>query len=490
MPTPLVCTSVTAPTMEELRRRRDAAARSADLVELRLDSVERPDVAGALEGRRGPVVVTCRPAWEGGAFEGAEEERLGLLTEAVRRGADYVDVEWKAGFEDLVRSQGGRGIVMSWHRFDGLPPDLEAAYRAMRATGAEIVKIAVTTNGLADLVPLAALARNGWGSHVVIGMGPSGVLSRILPRRFGSAWTYAGEGVAPGQVAVERLVDEFRLRETTAEATIYGLLGRPVGHSLSPAMHNAAFRHLGLDAVYVPLEAASFEDFRRFATGFPLAGCSVTAPFKTEAFAFADRHEGDAAWLGAVNTLGREDATWIGMNADVDGFLEPLVDRLDVSGVRAAVLGAGGAARAVAGGLVRQGAQVTLHARSIDRARAVAEATGGTAGPWPVPAGSWDLLVNATPVGTWPGPQESPVPAASLTGRLVYDLVYNPEETRLLAEASAAGCETLGGLSMLVAQARRQSRWWTGCDVPAAILERAARGSRDAMAATTTGSRR
>src|SRR5262245_31786700 len=166
-----LCVTVTAPTMAELRRRRDEVA-GADLVELRLDSVNDPNVAGALEGRRLPVVVTCRPAWEGGEFKGAEEERRRILKDALTAGADYVDVEWRAGFTDLIEQSSGRRVVLSMHDFSGVPADLTERAQAMRATGAAVIKLAVTTSHLSDCLPLFDLgAQIGRHGTVLIGMG-------------------------------------------------------------------------------------------------------------------------------------------------------------------------------------------------------------------------------------------------------------------------------------------------------------------------------
>src|SRR4051812_43350388 len=148
-----VCVTVTADTTANLRKKRDEVT-NADLVELRLDTVSDPNVAGALAGRKLPVIVTCRPAWEGGQFKGSEEERKQILRDALARGAEYVDIEWKAGFTDLLSSGGGRRVVMSSHDFDGVPPDLVGRAKAMHATGAEVVKIAVKTSKLADCLPL------------------------------------------------------------------------------------------------------------------------------------------------------------------------------------------------------------------------------------------------------------------------------------------------------------------------------------------------
>ena len=178
----------------------------ADLVELRLDSVSDPSVAGALAGRRRPVIVTCRPTWEGGRFAGSEEERRRILADALALGAEYVDIEWQARFDDLLAQSGGRRVVLSSHDFEGIPADLTARAQAMRSTGAAVVKIAAAVKTLSDCVPLLDLGAQAGrrGDLVLVGMGDAGLVTRVLPSRFGSKWTYAGSERQVGQVSAAR----------------------------------------------------------------------------------------------------------------------------------------------------------------------------------------------------------------------------------------------------------------------------------------------
>ena len=470
-----LCATVTADSMEELRQKRDQQA-GADLVELRLDTPRDVDVQAALQGRETAVLVTCRPTWEGGEFSGTEEERRKILLEAIDEGAEYVDVEHSASFlPDVLNRRQGRGVVVSYHAFGAQPhDDVHDRYRAMRATGAEVVKIAVAVDSLnagAELLRVGDVSER----RVLIGMGTAGVATRILAGRYGMCWTYAGEAVAPGQQSLDRMRDRFRVRRVTRKTRVYGVLGAPVGHSLSPAMHNAGFDALDLDAVYLPLEATDVDDFFAFAQAVGLRGASVTAPFKEGIASRVSQMDETAVAVGAVNTLLFDGDRWSARNTDVSGFLSPLVGRMSLAGKRAAVLGAGGAARGVAWGLVQQGAVVRVCARRMDQARLVSRSVGAEVGELPPAADSWDLLVNTTPVGTYPNGGESPLPDDAFDGGLVYDLVYNPKVTKLLAQASNAGCDTIGGLEMLVAQAREQFVWWTGVQVPEAVFDHAAK---------------
>ena len=266
----LLCETVTGDTMAQLLAARDAVAGvGADMLELRLDGVTDLDVASALHGRRAPVIATCRPTWEGGRFDGSEDTRCQLLEQALEAGADYVDVEWKAHFDDFVQANRSR-VVLSSHDFTAVPADLCTRAGAMRATGAAVIKVAVTAARLSDTLLLRELAKQG--DAVVIGMGDAGVPSRLLATRFGSRWTYGGNGVAPGQIPAARMIDEFRFRAITEQTSVYGLAGAAALTSTVPARRNAAFAAAGVDAVCVPLPAADPADIQTFADALGIIG--------------------------------------------------------------------------------------------------------------------------------------------------------------------------------------------------------------------------
>jgi 3-dehydroquinate dehydratase / shikimate dehydrogenase len=522
---PLLCDVIAVPTMAELRAQRTAVENAgpaggagADLIELRLDTVDRPDVAAALQSRRRPVLVTCRASWEGGHFKGSEEERQRILRDALDAGAEYVDIEWKAqGVDRWLRAEDKPRVVRSFHDFEGMPADLAGVVRDMRATGSGVVKVAARARALRDLLPLLDVGRahaangsiasagiagaraEGGQRTVLIAMGMSGVASRILAAHFRSCWTYAGPAVAPGQIEASRLLHEFRFRTITPHTRVYAVVGQPITHSISPAMHNAAFAAEGIDAVYIPCEAADIDDFFALAEILPIAGASVTAPFKLDAYERSEAMDDDVKQVGAANTLRRRASAngslngsgWESRNTDVAGFMAPLHARLALHGARAAILGTGGAARAVAVGLGAAGAAVTVHARNTAAGAEVAALANGSVCAWGGPsdslgldggadATSWDLLVNTTPIGTFPAVTDTPiealtrVPAGQLKGRVAYDLVYNPRPTRLLRDAAAAGCATLDGLDMLVEQAARQFEWWTGRKPSTEVMRAAA----------------
>ena len=467
----LLCETVTGATMRELLAARDAAT-AADMVELRLDGVRDVDVAGALRGRRMPAVVTCRAAWEGGRFDGSEDERRAMLRQALEAGAEFVDVEWRAGFDDVIAVDPRRAVV-SFHDFTGIPTGLDDRVAAMRRTGAGTIKLAYAAHRLSDTLPLRAIGDEG--GAVVVGMGEPGVPSRLLAARYGSRWTFAGQAVAPGQMPAARMRHTFRFGTIGPRTRLFGVVSRTAMHSLSPVMHNAAFAAAGLDAVYVPLTTDDFGDFLAYAGAMGFEVASVTIPFKLDALEAAAVKEPIAAAVGAANTLRRQGAGWAATNTDVDGFLAPLEDLAPnaIVGMRASVLGAGGSARAVVAALVARGVRVTVHARRVAQAADVAAAFGAAAASMPPARGSWDLLVNCTPLGGGNRRQESPMAGEPLDGRAVYDLTYGDGDSALIADARQAGCVVLDGLPMLIAQAERQFEWWTG-QRPATGVMRAA----------------
>ena len=270
--------------------------------------------------------------------------------------------------------------------------------------------------------------------------------------------------------------------EVSAQTGRVTLLGHPVGHSLSPTIHNAAFREHGLDLVYLASDVApsDLEDAMRGLWALGALGANVTIPHKRAALEGAASASRTAQALGAANTLVRGDDGWHADNTDVAGFAAPLRE-LDLEGGTAVVLGAGGASRAVVYGLLDVGvARVTLVSRRRDQAQSVAADLEGAGtievasfGDVADVARDARLIVNATPVGMGDG--RSPLEDDVIhDGHVVYDLVYRPQRTPLLEAAAARGATTIGGLPMLLGQAAAAYRQWTGLEFPMAVARKAA----------------
>jgi 3-dehydroquinate dehydratase/shikimate dehydrogenase len=483
-----ICVSLAEATTEAILARMEALAAVADLFEVRADLARDLDLEALLAARRKPLLFTCRPESEGGRWPDADVEgRRRLLGQAAKRGFDLVDVELRSGFRDVIEARAGRGLVLSFHDLQGLPDDLEGLYERMAATGADVVKIVGTARSVLDLSRLetfahrraTAAARAGSGGPprpepglVALAMGPLGVASRVLGGRHGAPFTFAssepGHEAAPGQLPARELAEDYRVRSIGPATRVYGLLGVDVLRSLSPAIHNRAFSACGVDAVYVPLQAESLSAFLEALPGLGLSGFSVTRPYKSDIVAHVPSITPTAAESGSVNTVVVQDGRLLGLSTDGDGVVGPLRKRLDVAGRRVVILGAGGAARAAAFALVRAGARVRVLARRPEQAAAVARGARCGHGPLAALAGEeWDVLVHATPVGSGACPGESLVPAGSLRrGAVVLDMVYEPRDTPLLRAAREAGCRTIEGVEMLVAQAVGQFEAWTSARAP------------------------
>ncbi len=491
-----ICETVMTKTLAGLRAARDAASAPArggriGLVELRLDGLApgELDVAGALADRRLPVIVTCRPIWEGGEFTGTEAERLKVLSDAASLGAEYIDIEMDAETRTpgvvaalAARQRGQTRFVVSHHRFTpGVPKDLGARARVMRACAdalgeGSVTKIAIMAERPRDCATLrSVLFSDGMPADAIaIAMGPAGALSRLLPAKFSSAWTYAGSA-APGQLSVDTLLSRYRVAESTAATRVFGIAGSPLGHSASPSMHAAAFAAAGIDAVFVPVETADDAELLEIAHALDFEGLSITAPLKSKLVGRVHVHvDAGGRAIGAINTLRRRSDGWDGRNFDAPAFGAPLeAQGLDLAGRRVVVIGAGGAARAAVRELRAMGAVVEIAARDASKGAALAEELGAATTSWP-PTGAAALVVNATPVGTAPNVERTPITSGAVRADVAYDLVYNPAMTTFLADARAAGAQTIGGLEMLVAQAGRQFEWWTGTAVESDVFMRAA----------------
>ncbi len=478
-----ICVSVAEESTADAIDRMVDLAPVADLFEIRGDAMEEVDLLTLLRARVKPLLFCCRPRRLGGRHPGDESRRHLLLMEAARRGVDYVDLEDDSPFDDVAEEKAGRGLVVSHHDFDGMPDDLDSIYQRICARSADIAKIAVTPRGFGDVVRLVEfaieVASSGGTPLVPIAMGPYGLLTRILAGRWKSPFTYAaprtGSETAPGQVPADVLGELYRAREISAATRVYGLVGNDVSQSPSPAIHNRAFAAAGLDAVYVPFCAEALAPFLDAVPVLHLAGFAITRPFKRTVVSALQDVDGAAAAAGSVNTVVVEHGRLRGLSTDGTGVVEPLKQHTSLARKSVIVLGAGGAARAAAFALLKEGAYVKVLARKPAEALAVArelDCGSGTLGS--LPQLTWDVIVNATPVGSGPLAKESLVPAeAHRPGSVVLDMVYEPAETRLLREARAAGCAVVTGREMLVAQAIPQFESWTGQRAPVEVMRQA-----------------
>jgi 3-dehydroquinate dehydratase/shikimate dehydrogenase len=501
---PGICVSVCVQRARDLLQAVERAAELADIIELRLDCLAGAEFASALDSLNSltsstsqPFILTLRPAEQGGQREIDTLNRIAFWLDRLgteQAGLELADIEFDVA-RVLMEKEGldWNHVICSHHDFTGRASGLEQLYQELTKTPARIIKIAVRVSDATDCLSIFKLlerARSQGQEIIALAMGNAGIATRILGPSRGAFLTYAAldeaNATAPGQLTAEELRSVYRVHKITVETAIVGLVGAPVSHSISPQTHNAAFEETGTDAVYIPFEVHDVENFlRRMAhprsreIDWKLRGLSVTAPHKQSVMEHLDWIEPSAIEIGAVNTIIVEGEELHGYNTDAAGFLSPLERRLGgLKGQRVAIIGAGGAARSCLWGLVRAGALATVFARDMEKAARLGEEFDARTGKLDGALfHDFDIVVNATPLGTrGTSERETPAVAEQLRGAsLVYDLVYNPQETRFLLEAKEAGCETLAGLEMLIAQAAEQFKLWTGRDAPVEVMRKAAK---------------
>lgn len=469
---------------------RHLAENGVRLVELRVDCIRgEVQIRRLLQDRPCPSIVTCRRPADGGHWEKSEEARQTLLRTAIVEGADYVDLE-----EDIaagIPRYGSTKRIVSLHDFTRTPADLEAIHARLAAHDADIVKIATMANNPDDNLRMLELVRNSRVPTVGICMGDIGTPTRVLAGQAGAPFTFAtfndDRVLAPGQIGWRQMRDLYRYESLTKATRVYGVVADPVAHSLSPAVHNAALAAAGLDAVYVPFRvpADQLDAFLTQAARWPLAGLSVTIPHKEAVLMHCHTQDELVRLIGATNTLAFGPAGVAAFNTDATAAVESLKVGIAETtppssggslGLKTAlVLGAGGAARAVAFGLRREGVEVTIAARTLARGRQIAVDVGCKAIEWSARSRlPYDCLVNTTPVGMHPNVNETPFDREHLRPYMVvFDTVYNPENTLLVKQARDAGCRVVTGVEMFVRQAAHQFRIWHGVDAPIDVMREA-----------------
>ena len=480
-----VCAVVAALTAKEMQRQVHSALRGARTVALRIDwlrsDAERSRLLLGLKKLRlgGAVLLaTCRRREGGGKFPGDIASQLFWLIQAREAGCQWCDIEMET-FRELpegfLRSYPiPPRILLSIHDFEQMP-DLPREVAVARYGQVDAVKIAAKAKTIADSVRLLKLARRS-RNFVAIPMGEVGTPARILTLREGSALAYApvAEATAPGQVSFEQMIHLYRAHKLTRRTRVYGVIGNPVGHSLSPLMHNTAFAALGIDAVYLPFLVNDLRDFLKAVPEFGIRGFSVTIPHKQSIIKHLKECDPLAAEIGAVNTVVvRRDGSLFGCNTDYVGILRALEKKLKLAGSRVLIFGAGGAARAAAFALAKAGARVGICARREKAARELARAAGGEVIPRrSLKSESFDAILNATPVGMHPHSANSPLSAHELNCRVVMDLINRPQKTQLLKLAASKGIATVSGVEMFVPQGVAQWEIWMHQRAPEAAMRR------------------
>jgi 3-dehydroquinate dehydratase/shikimate dehydrogenase len=500
-----LCVAIQAPSPEELIERAEAALADSRFLEFRLDSLPKPasalpKVKEFLAGHRDTTVIaTCRRKQFGGNFTGSLKAELEVLLTAAEAGCQIVDLEVESAEEAAPRQldhlrdglrAAGTAFLVSFHDFSRTN-NLDQAALRIEVFQPDFVKVVSTARSLADnLAVLKLIEDHSRSAHVVgIAMGEEGLVSRVLGLRAGAPFTFAAFSdspisdkpatgstlaTAPGQLTARTLRDLYRVEQLDQATRIFGVAGDPIAHSLSPLMHNAAFRRESVNAILLPLLTHKVADLITLARVLPLAGSAVTMPLKQEVLPHLANSDPLTARIGACNTLRTgADGKLYGFNTDVAGVVRPLEKRLKLQGARIVVVGAGGAARAAVFGLVEQGAEVfVVNIIHEDAVKLAKQAKAKVLKHDQFAKSTFDVLINATPCGMAGNKQPLPIAENELNASLVFDMVYNPLETPLLKLAKERGIPTISGMEMFVQQGARQFEIWTGKPAPEAEMMR------------------
>ncbi|XP_058077169.1 bifunctional 3-dehydroquinate dehydratase/shikimate dehydrogenase, chloroplastic isoform X2 [Magnolia sinica] len=501
----LLCVPLVSKSVEQMVvEMRQAKANGADLVEIRLDHLAnfqpRTDLEILLKDRPLPALMTYRPKWEGGQYEGDENKRFDTLLLAMELGAEYIDVELKVAHEFMSFISGKKPenckLIVSTHNYQSTPSLEELGDLVVRiqAVGADIVKIAMMGTDITDVARMFQTLVHCQVPIIGLVMSERGVISRLLCPKFGGYLTFctldAGKESAPGQPTLKDLMNVYNIRQIGPDTKVFGIIGKPVGHSKSPILHNEAFRSVGVNAVYVPFLVDDLENFLNVYSSPDFAGFSCTIPHKETAVKCCDEVDPIAKAIGAVNTIIRRpsDGKLIGYNTDYIGAISAIEDGIrgsnnsgphavssPLAGRLFVVIGAGGAGKALAYGAKEKGARVVIANRTYERARELANIIGGEA----LTLAELDsfhpengmILANTTAMGMHPKVDETPISQHALSSyAVVFDAVYTPKVTRLLGEAESAGATVVSGLEMFIRQAMGQFELFTGLPAPEKLM--------------------
>ncbi len=473
----MICLVLTGNTLEEnislIKQNKDYI----DLVELRIDLLDQEEQIRAYTFpnlTKFPVILTCRREKDGGCWTQSEKKRLTLLEETLEGDFSYIDIEEDIKKSNLLQKAEKKeiNIIRSFHDFSSIPTDMYHRITKIAAKGS-IPKIAVTPNSMLDVIQLFRIEQElkHVEKKIIVGMGPFGVPTRILYKRLGSMLTFTSMNeIAPGQISAKTMKNVYRADKVNDRTHIYGIIGNPVLHTLSPYIHNPGFDGIKFNAIYVPFLVDNVRSFFVLAEMLPIYGFSVTVPHKQAVLPYLGKITREVKQIGSCNTVVRAKHLWTGTNTDYYGFIAPLVQPLQDGKIQSAlVVGAGGASRSVVWALRNYGCRVTILNRDISKAKSLAEIT----------MSNYDSLENAklyekvnlivqtTPVGMTGDRDGDPIEGFIFTKEhYVYELIYTPHYTKMLKRAKKSGATLYFGIDMLYRQGKLQFENFTGYHYP------------------------
>jgi 3-dehydroquinate dehydratase/shikimate dehydrogenase len=477
-----------------------AAAAGAELLELRTDFLVHLSVELALQviglarqfAPALPIIVTCRDYHQGGALRHSNDLRTSVLTSAVRADAEFVDVEFQNFKSEAIGGKitlalSGRAntrLILSAHNFQTKFKNITKFYwEILNAFNGAIPKMVYSAHHINDCFDILDLLRDPKQGLIAFCMDEPGFMTRIIAKKSGAFCSFASidekTRTAPGQPTIAQLKNIYRWDSIKKDTELYGVIGSPIAHSLSPAIHNACFTEAGLNKVYLPLLVAGKEkEFNGFMENIlsrpwlDFRGFSVTIPHKEKALNYVKEKGGFidplAERIGAANTIVINNMKLSAFNTDCSAALDSItsalgIDRAGLKKMPIAIIGAGGVARAIVAGLAETKAKVIIYNRTVERAKNLAhEFKCDYADLDDLRKLKAQLVINCTSIGMHPKIEHTPVDVKFLNKDMaVFDTVYNPAETLLLKQAKAIGCRTISGLDMFISQAAEQFKLFT-----------------------------
>ena len=490
-----------------------AISAGAEMLELRIDYLENlsvemvqnliAQVKSAVDIQL-PIIVTCRDQRQGGAMDYEQQLRVDVLVCALKAGAEFIDFEYdnfliaqnREAIQQALSQNPQARLILSAHNFEKKIPDISKLHRDILDVYPEAIpKLVYTANHINDCFEAFDLLHETSGDKIVFCMGEAGLISRIIAKKLNSFITFASiddqSATAPGQLTIEQFKQLYRYDDITSETELFGVIANPVGHSLSPAIHNACFSEKQMNKLYLPLLVeGGRQEFDSFLHNIiarkwlNFIGFSVTIPHKQSALEFAQASgsfvEPLAEKIGAVNTLIiNADSKLSAYNTDYSAALDAVtstlgIDRDGLRGLSVAVVGAGGVARAIVAGLSDAGAQIRIYNRTVSKAEKLAGEFNCEFAPLDdLIHMNAKLVVNCTSIGMHPNVNATAVPQECLKSDMaVFDTVYNPVETLLLNHARQAGAKTIDGVSMFVNQGLAQFKLFTNSDGSAELMRK------------------
>jgi 3-dehydroquinate dehydratase/shikimate dehydrogenase len=467
----MICVVIKGPSLSLAKEQINSIISYADIVELRLDLFESfniEEIKDLKESFDLPMIFTLRSTSQGGEYKRSEEERLVEIEKLISLKPAYIDLEYdipKQFVEKIRKENRETKIILSFHDFNSTPANLINILSKLQETQADIYKISTMALSSVDSLRLLLLAKESKVSVIAIGMGEKGQITRILGPVFSVPFTYASiddeSKTAPGQIKAETLLDVYNYKRLSLTTKVYGLIGNPIAQSISDITHNIVMNKIKLNSIYVKilLQKEELPLFFSISKKLQIKGLSVTIPFKESSIEYLDKIESEAKNIGAVNTITNESGVLIGSNTDTIGALRAVEEKkVKIKDKKVVVIGAGGAAKAIAYEMKRQGAIVAIINRTQEKAQKLASELGCKSGGLELIkemySNGYDILINCTS-SKMPIDQQYILPKV-----VVMDISIKPKNTLFLISAKEKECKIIYGYKMFIYQALEQFKTW------------------------------